>query len=407
MKIFTTLLIGLLSLGFVRAQTPTDISIPTIPLDSALDSELRINMAIPSSPAFQILGGEPSNLLRVSNPKEFSLAISDFFSNGSVVIPQNFGVDFSPYMVLENGGLLSDTSKASWLRPLRISMGTKASEQDSLGISKFAEDISIGLQYTYTKPGSSFQGYKNKLRNALQPMTNDYESRVDSLRKVYYRKKGINITQVMATLSDDSLVKFLDVRNAWTDSVYNTLPSRISGKTFDVAVSDIKTQFKREAWNDFRIDLASAIKLTSPDTLLTVSLDSIETADTTVTFEELGVWGTVSFPLFGTNWIQGMAGGNYTLARVSNADFKSIYSLSTRFYVGTNRLKGFFEAQYSGNEIVDVQSYLWSLGAEINFIDGIWLNFYAGLSQDIGAAKNRVVTQFNLHFTLPESFNLN
>ncbi len=408
MKLFSALLLFLVTFGFAIAQPPSETQLPTIPLDSALDSEVRINMAIPSSPAYQLLGGEPSNLLRVSNPREFSIAASDFLSNGSVVIPQNFGVDFSPFMVLENGGLLKDSTKGTLFRPLRISFGSQSLPQDSTGSMNFAQNIALGLQYTYTKSGSSFQGYKNTLRKALQPLTNNYETRTDSLRGVYYKNLGVNITQFMATAPDSAVTKFLDARNAWCDSVYNTLPARLSKESFGATVTSVKEKFKRETWNDFRLDGAMAIKMRSPDTLLTVSIDSISGPDTTVTLNEVGFWGTASFPLFGTNWLQGMVGGNYTLSRLaSTMEFQSKYSINSRFYLGSNRLKGFLEAQYSGNQVTDVDSYLISLGTEINFIDGIWINFYAGLAQDIGAKKNRVVTQFNVHFSFPEKFMSN
>lgn len=408
MRKLVTLLSLIACFGYSTAQPPNQIELPGMPLDSALDSEIRVNMAIPSSPAYQILGGEPSNLLRVSNPREFSVAASDFVSNGSLVIPQNFGVDFSPFMVLENGGLLKDSTKGTKFRPLRISFGSESQPNDSTGNMQLAQNVGIGLQYTFTKPGTSFQGYKDVLRKALQPLTNDYETRTDSLRKEYYQKMGVNITQFMATAPDSAVTKLLDARNAWADSVYNTLPSRISKESFGVTVANVKKKFKRDTWNDFRVDVATAILLNSPDTLLTVSTDSLRGPDTTVTLQEVGFWGTVSFPLLGTNWLQGMAGGNYTMTRSTTADeFKSVYSLSARLYLGSNRLKGFIEGQYKGNQVTDLNSYLVTIGTELNVIDGIWLNFYAGLSQDVGAERNRIVTQFNLHFSLPERFSSN
>ena len=404
-KYFLLITFAFLGLSLTYAQTPEQIS--TIPLDSALDSEVRVNMAIPTTPAFQVLGGNPSNLMRVSNPREFSLAVSDFFSNGSVVVPRNFGVEFSPYMVLENGGLFKDTMKAQWARPLRVSLGTKMSDPDTVNPTDFTENVGIGLRYTYTKEGSSFQGYKKKLRRQLQPLTDNYEERVDSLRKVFVENHNMNLTTFMATAPDSAVNAFLEARDAWCDSVYGTLPCRISENGFDATVEQVKKQFKREAWNDFQLDFASAIKLTSPDTILTVSLDTLEKADTTITLNSASFWGTVSFPLFGTNWLQVMIGGNYTMTRDTGTVFKSIYSASSRVYLGSNRLKGFIEGQYSSNQVTDVQNFLGSVGAEINFIDGIWASFYVGLSQELGAARSRAVTQFNLHFALPEKFNLN
>ncbi len=408
MKKYSTFLLFWFCFIFSIGQLPSEVQLPTISLDSALNSEIRVNMAVPSSPAFQLLGGEPSNLLRVSNPREFSIAISDFLSNGSVIIPQNFGVDFSPFMVLENGGLIKDHGKGALFRPLRISFGSQSLPNDSLGSINFAQNIALGLQYTYTKSGSSFQGYKNTLIRALQPLTNDYEMRIDSLRKVYYKKRGTNITKFMATASDSEVKKFLDARNAWCDSVYNTLPSRISEMSFGATVTRVKEKFKRDTWNDFRLDGAMAVKLSSPDTLLTVSIDSVPGPDTTVILKEIGFWGTVSFPLFGTNWLQGMVGGNYTFFRLTSiSELQSRFSLNSRFYVGSNRLKGFMEAQYNGNQITGINSFLWLLGTEVNFIDGVWINFYAGLSQDIGSKRNRVVTQMNVHLSLPEKFKSN
>jgi|GEM_PF-3949658 len=409
MKIRLPIFLFLIVLGGkIFAQTGGSLAPDTLPLDSLLNSEMRLNMAIPTNPAYQIIGSEPSSLMRVSNPKEFSVAVSDFFSSGFVIIPQNIGLEFSPVMVLENGGLVSDTNKVECLRPLRFSLGTSSSLSDSTGTGGTFEKIGIGLRYTYTKPGSSFRGYKNKLRAALQPLTNDYESRVDSLRKIYYRKKGVNITQLMATVTKDSLEAFLAGRNQWTDSVYNTLSSSIAAAGFDATVASVKQQFKRDAWNDFRLDLAAAGEFRSPDTIARLSIDSFMVADTVTRFQQFGAWGTVSFPLLGVNWLQGVVGSNYSLARNTvQDDFKGIFTANARFYLGTNRLKAFLEGQYQTNQVTEVESYLWTLGAEINVTDGIWMDFYVGLNQEIGSPKNRVVTQFNLHFTLPEKFNLN
>jgi hypothetical protein len=47
-----------------------------------------------------------------------------------------------------------------------------------------------------------------------------------------------------------------------------------------------------------------------------------------------------------------------------------------------------------------------TLGGEINPVDGVWLEFYAGMERNTDLNINSTVAKFNLRFSIPEKFNL-
>ena len=375
-------------------------------MDSLLKSEMRVNLAVPTNPAFMALNDQSGNLLRPSNPQDFTVAVSQFFQQGKVILPQNFGLEFSPSMILRNGNLLKDSAKGECWDPLRISLATAAAQTASVEGS--VEQVAFGLHYTYEKPGTDFQGYKERLRRALQPLTDGYEARASELRLDYNREFGIT-PQVLASLTEDSLSKVIAARNVWVDSVYATEGGKtISEGSFDAVVERVKTKYKREDWNNFRLDLASAFVIWSPDTIAQVSLDTTIVADTLARFQSLSFWGGASFPMFGTNYLQGLVGANYEIGRMAlDSVYKSVLTLNGRLFVGSNRLKGFVEGQYKLDQIADRNTFLSSLGVEFNIYDGIWVHFYVGLESNLETQKGRMVSNFNFNLALPEKFKLN
>lgn len=379
---------------------------PPASLDDLLKSEIRVNMAVPTNPAFLALDETGSDLLRPSNPKEFTAAVSQFIQRGKVALPQNFGLEFSPVMILRNGNVLKDSAKGENWDPLRLSLATAAAT--NVPNPSQVERVGFGLHYTYEKKGSSFQGYKERLRKALQPYTDDFEIHADSLRKVYNQQMGIT-PQLLATVTNDSLAKIVAARNAWVDSVYTTLGDlTISKGSFDEVVKRVKTQYKREDWNDFRLDFALATVVWSPDTLARFGIDSTTVADSLATFQSFSLWGGVSFPMFGTNYLQGLVGGNFQRGRSGlDSSYQTIMTLNGRLYVGSNRVKGFVEGQYQNNQLTDRVCVLASAGVEFNIYDGIWLHFYLGLEDELGANRTRLVSNFNFNLALPERFKLN
>jgi hypothetical protein len=100
-------------------------------------------------------------------------------------------------------------------------------------------------------------------------------------------------------------------------------------------------------------------------------------------------------------------GGNIK-AYESRFDQKTYFNafLNSRLYIGTNRIKGFGELQYSYLQFEESNHLLMTLGGEINPIDGIWLEFYAGMERNTDLNINSSVAKFNLRFSIPEKFKL-
>ncbi|HCV43785.1 MAG TPA: hypothetical protein DGH68_09905, partial [Bacteroidetes bacterium] len=109
----------------------------------SLQKSFRVDFAIPDAPAFTLLGSEPSNILRPTTVREFSVAFSDFVSNGSsLTIPRTFGVEFSPGLIISGPKLsLTDYRKLDWLYRLRVSAATQRN-----GNGNSSTDMALGVR---------------------------------------------------------------------------------------------------------------------------------------------------------------------------------------------------------------------------------------------------------------------
>jgi len=93
--------------------------------DTSLVKHYRLDFAIPDQPAFSIMGGTPSDILRPSNTKELSASISEFYNGGSLIIPKSFALEGAPFLIAKSNKLtLEDFDKNKILYSLRISIGT-------------------------------------------------------------------------------------------------------------------------------------------------------------------------------------------------------------------------------------------------------------------------------------------
>ena len=107
------------------------IGIGNIPLtgqsqeDTSLVKNLRLNFAVPDMPAFQLLGTNPSHILRPSTPREFAVMASDFGLNNDFALPSSFAAEIAPFILFKSNNLtLSEYDKHSELYSLRVSVGT-------------------------------------------------------------------------------------------------------------------------------------------------------------------------------------------------------------------------------------------------------------------------------------------
>jgi len=111
----------------------------------------------PSSPAFTLLGVSPSEIQRPSTPKAVAMALGQFVSGTSLVVPKNFALEVTPFWLAHHPDLtLEDYQNADnlrWLYTMSISVGTSQTTRsvtDAMGTTTphTDSDVAIGLRST-------------------------------------------------------------------------------------------------------------------------------------------------------------------------------------------------------------------------------------------------------------------
>jgi hypothetical protein len=393
-RITSLLLLATLLTSSVSAQVDSN---------SDLTKDFKLDFATPENPAFSILGTTPSTLLRPTNAKEFSSITSDWFSGKPpYVIPRSLGIEISPYLLMTSQkATLADYQKNRPLASLRFSVGT--GEDDNTGL----RNVAFGLRVSPIDEGDmrSDKAYLNSLTNIATSIA-VYQ---DSLRAKYLRTNSLILANV---LGDAAKKKEMDI---W---IYEqTGDSTEYHKQRNKEIEAARERYKRDNWNASKLDIAIAVLMNSPDSLLSNAY-----------YKRSSFWlaGAIKPGAKNRN-AQILLGLNINHEQkvresIDTTRFHKIsFALPARVYVGSNRYKGFVEFQY-GFETFLMDDNSWTVqsntlingGAEINVSDGIWAMLSVGWNRQSihsGEAVPSVKTSdfvysVDLRFNLPEKFKL-
>ncbi len=350
--------------------------------DTSLVKHYRLDFAIPDQPAFSIMGGTPSDILRPSNTKELSASISEFYNGGSLIIPKSFALEGAPFLIARSNKLtLKEFDENKILYSLRISIGTGSETIE--GNSKM--NLAIGARVTLFDKGDlkSDKSYRNDLWDTLAK-----EVGIDNV----FKKEFLLIRNL--TISDIGESPELEAE-------MEAFIKEKKGEYFVTTLKELKEAYKKENWNKQKMDLAYAFMGSAPDSLLK-SLKSSKHAAWLTYANPVGKWGQL---LLGINY-------NHVLADSIDASTNetvnfnyNVASLISRIYAGSNKFKGFLEVQYKYEGAFETNNYLVNAGAEININNGIWLILTAGINQynfSNEDSKPSLITGFNFRFALPE-----
>lgn len=437
-------------------------------LDSLMDIPDRFNFFVAGNPAFKLVDLEPSTMLRPSTPSAISLQVSEFWSGSSIVIPSNMGLQVSPFMVIQSQlKKPSDWAKA-W-QPLSI--GVAASRPDSFtNTSEFVGDFSVGLQYTLLD-NCGERHFENSLRAEIA-------AEIDSL-KPQFEKAFID--SIMGLDSSKTATEIRSSMKHQMDAYVNRAYKQKTISTYNVKIAPAKKRWKAENWASQRFNIAAAASWNagSPESVVfepDVRGPGTLTADTLLSFPSFTVFRkfeshltyTLPFPhrnpavlasknkgtsskdsttKKGKQWGMWMIGLTYggtqlddtssTFTGIDSLTFDSTFNysittsgfyqnigLANRFYVGSHRAKAYLEGQlFWDSRASDQLFYLADLGVEINIMDGIWIQLYAGVTntgvekfvhpgieQPVNpqnqflAPRPHFLANFDLRLTIPESF---
>jgi len=322
----------------------------------------------------------------------FAMTMSELYQDRKFLLPKAFAVEISPALLLNSkkGPVqLKKYMERSIANSFRVSLGTSV---DTL-LSSTARKLGLGFRISVINKG-------------------DLTSDLTQLKKIsdLLERFRRNVRLV-------SMVKFADLKNIDRTKVdwdtifekpafkkefdeYLADENESSQKIFLTSLKKLKEDYKKENWNADKLDIAIAILSTSADSLFK-----------NIRFNCADLWlawsiksGKNSLLMLGLN-----AKIDKNLADTANDSESSSYSnisIPARFLIGTNRVKGFAEAQYSYEGEFNYHKFFFHLGVEVNIVDGVWLNLTGGFDENTSLNISKFIANFNLKLTLPENFRL-
>ncbi|NVO11511.1 MAG: hypothetical protein HXX16_16230 [Bacteroidales bacterium] len=353
--------------------------------DSVLVKNYKIDFAVPEQPAFNILGTNPSDILRPSDVKSLSVILPQFYNGSDIIIPQAISMEVAPFLLIKNNTIkLNEFDKKPWLYNFRISIGTSKEDINEVKYSK----IALGGRITLINEGDlkSDKKYRKELQKLMQ-----LEVKTENDYKVEFLKsKGITMTDFISNEEYKNEFENYLIKKQSESTIKN-----ISRRD---TLNKIKENYKKENWNKRKLDIAYAYLGVSPDSIIK-----------NIKSKKHSTWLTFGYPL--TKKGQHLIGLNYTYVYADSLNkmtdqidrFKySTLSLGTRFYYGSNDFKGFIEGQYKFSGLNDSHNWLLNTGTEINIKEGIWLVFNIGYYvNDINKnnSKKSFYSGFSLRFS--------
>jgi hypothetical protein len=356
-----------------------------------------LDFTVPDQPAYNAIGGQPSNILKPASAQEFTAVISQFIDGKKFALPKSFGVEFSPYQMYATNRIVSlkEYEKLLWLKNTSLSLAT--SRGDS---ANAPTDVAIGVRINFLKNG-------DELNNA------DYLKGLYALLAddVYLRQKLVKQYRLDNDLKPGDLEE-----SEWKrigDSLMTLKPTRkdklLSGdEAFNKALQALNEQYKQDHWNDPSIDFAAVCVVRAQDS-----------TGKNTRFNKADLWLTLANG-FKTKYLQLILGFHGSVlqksaaqsdADSSKAKVNGLGTLSSRLYIGSNKYKGFVELQGGFKKVGDEKlkgSTLFNAGAEFTVLNFLWVTLNGGVN-DFHLAKNGASPyfKFDWRFTIPQTLGIN
>lgn len=149
----------------------------------------------PNSPAFSILGIQPTSVERPNTPAELTFAL-DNATEGFTKFPQNYAVEFAPYWMCKAPMSLTwqkDTTRnveESLARTFSVSIATSKMNQDQQGAQKVAYGFRAFLLSGKMNPTAirSIQSLEERLRDFSKTYTETLEIEQQNLESEFRRR---------------------------------------------------------------------------------------------------------------------------------------------------------------------------------------------------------------------------
>lgn len=234
-----------------------------------LDTSMTVNsLRAPSSPAFVIMGLQPSNIENPTDPADFIVSLRNATDNYSM-IPRNFAIEFAPGWVfcgrkITYKNFLSNNIGQNIWQSSTISFGfntTDLTDSTSLTQSGFGFKMSIFRG----KLDSNYQGYHTKMSTAMVILKNLNNSIGEEANK---RKDNDPVLQLLKKQLNDPAItdaqlavieEMMGNRNKQIDKEVADDVGRQNAEIIDTLKLIAQTLEVRR-WG-FKLDLAGAMEL--------------------------------------------------------------------------------------------------------------------------------------------------
>jgi hypothetical protein len=317
---------------------------------------IRGDFAVPESPAFILIGGEPDQLLRPVSVNELTAVASRFQGDDDrFSIPRSVGVEVSPGLLIGGRHL---TVQRYLRRPAlyrtRVSLATHRPDGAST-----ATRIALGIRVTLRDGGDlrADEEYREAITRLAERMVLALSPRVGK------------------PTESDTVGEIPTGGMAEVEALQDSLKATIR-------------EYSDRSWNQEKIEVAAAV--------LAASADS---TGSNLHTRSYAAWGTFGLPIGGSG--QFLLGVNGRAERTLQSDvFRGKGSLSSRLYFGTSTVK--FLAGGRGNWEDGVRP-TWTLegGGEMAVGAGLWLTFTGGVEYGSRGEGNSLVTHSSLRYELP------
>ena len=346
-------------------------------LDSLIQNARNLNFMVPDIPVFVALEEYPSEMLKPSAPRDLSVMFSSFREGSNFTIQKTFAAEFAPFLFASTSITLHDYQTKYITRMLTKTRLSLASEQTEKGnFSKFG----AGLRLTLIDRGD-YRSDTSFLNKEVYTRLGEYERLVSSKKLAYLKSHNITALELAENENLGREIEDSIQLNMMQEDIRNSI-----------------REYKRSHWNASRMEVTYSILASSPDSM-----------NSDAQLSKHLFWLVYAIkPGKHCNWAQIMLGLNDQLIRYEDRKFINQFSLNARAYFGTNKAKGFAEAQYSSLRFVQgiaERSVLLNGGLDVCIYSGIWVHLAGGIDQNTQKGNgSRLVGNMKVYVALPENF---
>jgi len=301
----------------------------------------NLDYSVPESPAFNLLGNNPDNIIKPTSVRNIAFNIGNYYLTNGTTIPKNLAVEISP-LLLNSKASLNDYEKYKFLYRMRLSIGTNVPNNGGY-------EIAEGIRFTIIDK-TDLRCNDDFLKTLYQSCINKSVA-IDKAIKDYANSHHISQVEIGELYGKDSvLTKNIDELSKQYFTNDMVTPD---------SISKIRDKLKQKLWNASIWEADIAVMQKSPDSLINNSI-----------FPKVGLWTTYGTHLSKNDQL--LIGGKFGMVDSLSKWYRNV-SIGTRYYYGSNELRAFVQGEYRYANNMNAATA--SLGFVFNITNGIWGQF--------------------------------